>query len=214
MKIGLWKRVSAVVLLAAVTACAEDKGDGDAGRAVKLPVTGLMAGCCDSAVGKELKAIAGVEDVSFEKDESGKRAVIRLKKDARLELSKVQAALETATKGMGKSMGAEYKLDSANLPVDASVVFLTAPISDEDKARLDKAFAGLKGFESSAVESPDKGVSALSLTFEEKAAGTLDQVTRILKDEKIVLGGRVQGRGDEGTAPANRRSTRGMLPGD
>ncbi len=187
MKTGYLKGAGIAVLLCGLTACAEDKGGEDAVRVVKLPVTGLMAGCCDSAVGKEFKAIPGVAGVSFEKQESGKLAVIELKKDAVLELSKVQEALATATKGMGKGMGTEYKLDTANVPVDSTVVFRTALVSEADKERLDKALAGHKGLELKFVESPDKESSAITPVIEEGLKGTLDQVTQILKDAKIAL---------------------------
>ena len=185
MKTRIWKGASAAVLLCGMVACAEEKDDG--GRVLKVPVTGVKAGCCDLAVAKEIKALPGVADVFFQKNGSEKLAVIRLKKDESIELSRLREGLATATKGMGKSMGTEYKLDTANLSVDASVVFRTAVISDEDKSRLDKALAGLNGFESSAVEPPDKESSALTLSFGAGSSGKLDEVTQILKDAKIDL---------------------------
>lgn len=185
--IRLWKGVGVVMVMCGLTAYAEDKEEKEAARVVKLPLTGLKAGCCDSAVGKAIGALAGVDGVSFEEDKAGKWAVIRLKKDAGIELSKVQDALAQATKGMGKAMGTEYKLDVSAVYVDASVEFRTSLISDDAKARLDKSLADLKGYESSTATASDKNSATLMLKFKDATAGTLGQVTKILKDAKVEL---------------------------
>ncbi|MCC6737743.1 MAG: hypothetical protein IT452_01750 [Planctomycetia bacterium] len=176
------KAAAAAVLALSLAACAEDKESSEGARVVKLAVTGVQAGCCDSAVADEVKKIAGVASVAFEEDKTGKRAVIRLKPDSFLSLSKMQEALKAATASMGKAMGLEYKLDEAKVPVDAHVAFRTGPIAD--KAALDKALAALKGFESSSVEE-GKAVSTLTLKFKEGEAGNLKDALAALKDAKV-----------------------------
>ncbi len=181
MKTGLCKSLCLASFALALAASAEDKP----ARVVRLPITGLMGGCCDSAVEDTMKPLAAVAKVAWEEKDKTKWAVVTLKPDATLELSKVQEALAAATKGMGKDMGTEYKLDVAAVRVDASVVFRTGTISNEAKAALDKEFAALKGFESCAVDASKEGAAALTLKFKEKESATLEQVTKILKDAKI-----------------------------
>jgi hypothetical protein len=187
MKTVPWKLLAAALVLCGMTASGDDKGNAESARVVKLPVLGVKAACCDSAAGKELEALPGVTSVTFEKDDSGKRAVIRLKTDAALELSKVQEALATATKAMGKSMGTEYTLDTSTLPVDATVVFRAATVTGDDKARREKELGGLKGFDACTVQAEDKDSSAVTVTFKEKSVGTLDQVTKAMKAAGITL---------------------------
>lgn len=184
MHARIWKSLFAASFALALAAYAEDK-EGEKPRVVRLPMTGVMAGCCDSAVEKEMKPLDAVAKIAWEGKGKTKWAIVTLKKDATLELSKVQAALEKATSGMGKAMGTEYKLDAAALPVDASVVFRTGTISNEGKAALDKAFAALKGFESCEVDASKEGAAALTLKFKEKESASLEQVTKILKEAKI-----------------------------
>lgn len=172
-----------VALAFGLAASADDK----APRVVKLPMTGVLADCCDTAVEDAIRPIPGVASIAWESKGDAKWAILTLKKDAVLELSKVKEALAAATKDMGASMGTEYKLNEKALPVDASVVFLTGAISNEDKASLDKAFAELKGFESSGVEWRKDGPVSLTLKFKEKESASLEQVTKILKDAKIEL---------------------------
>ncbi len=181
MKSAFWKSLGLASFALALAASAEDKP----ARVVKLPITGLMGGCCDTAVEDAMKPLAAVEKIAWKEEGKTKWAIVTLKKDATLELSKVQEALAAATKAMGKDMGTEYKLDAAAVRVDASVVFRTGTISNEDKAALDKAFAALKGFESCAVDASKEGAAALTLKFKEKESATLEQVTKILKDAKV-----------------------------
>ncbi|MCE9584065.1 MAG: hypothetical protein K8T20_16395 [Planctomycetes bacterium] len=183
MKIPFLNCALVVALAFGLAASADDK----ASRVVKLPVTGVLAGCCDTAVEDAIRPIPGVASIAWESKGDAKWAILTLKKDAVLELSKVKEALAAATKDMGASMGTEYKLNEKVLPVDASVVFRTAAIPAEDKARLDKALAELKGFDSAAVETRKDGLADLTLKFKDKESAMLEQVVKILKDAKVEL---------------------------
>lgn len=174
--------VGSLALLCAVAAFGDDK---EAARVVRVPVTGLQAGCCDSAVQSAAGKLASAVTVTVEENKSGKWVVVTLKKDATLELSKLKEALANATEDMGKGMGTEYKLDEAALLVDASVTFRTAALSAEDKARLEKTFGAEKGFEKLAVEAAEGKQSALTLTFKKDSLISLERASKLLKDEKV-----------------------------
>lgn len=190
MRKVLWTALAGAALLCATTLRAQDLTAEETGGTVTIPLTGLKAACCDAVAKTAIESQPGVAGVTIEKDEAGKKAVVTMKsKDATIDLSKMQAALDAAAKDMGAkmSMKLEYKVDGGVMLVDDSVLFRTSPISAEDKTRLEATLDQVKGYGASKVENPDKDSSLLSLTFDPALAPTLDGARKILADAKIAV---------------------------
>jgi len=155
--------------------------DQKAKNSVGLPIIGLKARCCDTAVEGALRSMRGVESAAIRKEAGRKVAVLGLREGATIELSKVQEALARASKNMGDSMSMamNYEVDSDSLTVDDGVCFRIKRISDADKVKLDKELGKLEGWQlSKAVVPSSKDQMHLFLRFQE---GRAPSVTRCRK---------------------------------
>lgn len=200
--------------MCATTLRAEDLTDEEPASVVKLPVTGLTAPCCDTAVKKAMAELKGADSVAVATSAAGKTVVITVKKGVTLDLSAIADAMAKANEAMGKAMGTVYKVDEGAILVGDGVAFKIPSISVAGKNHLDAALEQVKGYGASKVEGIDKDNSLLSIVFDPEQAPTLDGARKILKDAKIEVKDVVfRGVEDEGEA-AVKSYTCPMCGGD
>lgn len=138
--------------------------------AVTVPLTGVLAKCCEEPVRTGLSGADGVSSVALRKTAGGYEADLALKEGKTVSLAALTKSLEEPNRGMGADMGTTYAVGDS---LSSSFVHFYKTASRPDEAKLKEAFAKLEGFKSVWVT--DGGYGA---AFGGKSIPTLAEVRK------------------------------------